>query len=541
MDSIELKGFGSLVRVLLDVAHKDSLQEMLDAATRGICDDRPHAVRVCIWQLEEGPAGIDRRLQLASSAWETGRESNLPWRHADGSFDLVPLDEPIIGKIADTRTGSYALDEDSWPQGHPDWAKESGIVSYVAEPIQHEDSLLGVIAVFGDNRVSSDPRRLQEGIDWLRVFTSFAGIYTKKEYYARQLEWENEYLIGEVHDAHCFGEIIGDSDALKECMTQVGVVAPTEANVLIIGESGTGKELIARAVHERSLRSDHPLIKVNCASIPDNLFESEFFGHVRGAFTGAVAHREGRFQIADRGTLFLDEVGEIPLELQGKLLRVLQEGTFERIGEDRTRRVNVRIIAATNRDLQDEVRKQRFREDLFYRLNVFPIRVAPLRERREDIPLLARHFLHSSIRQLLAESIQLRFTQEQIERLCAYSWPGNVRELQNIVQRAVIKARAGNFDVELPQAHAPEPDGDADAESYLASAGTLGKHNRSDEILTEEQLRALEAANINRALDRAGGKISGPGGAAELLGINPATLSSRVKKMGLGRVAQDDD
>ena len=212
--------------------------------------------------------------------------------------------------------------------------------------------------------------------------------------------WENEYLREEVKVAHAFGDIVGESSALRKVLAQVDLVAPADTSVLILGESGTGKELVARAIHERSRRSDRPMIRVNCGSIPRELFESEFFGHVEGAFTGAVRDRAGRFQLADGGTLFLDEVGEIPLELQSKLLRVLQEGTFERIGEEKSQHVDVRIIAATNRDLKKDVEEKRFRQDLYYRLSVFPVEVAPLRERAEDIPLLAANFLSQTCRRL---------------------------------------------------------------------------------------------------------------------------------------------
>ena len=266
---------------------------------------------------------------------------------------------------------------------------------------------------------------------------------------------------------------------------------------MITGESGTGKELIARAIHEASSRSDRPLIRVNCAAIPRELFESEFFGHVKGAFTGAVRDRIGRFELADGGTLFLDEVGEIPLELQGKLLRVLQEGNFERVGEERTRTVDVRLIAATNRDLKQEVQRGRFREDLYFRLNVFPVESVPLRDRREDIPLLAQHFLMSEGKELKSD---LRLSEGDARRLSRYDWPGNVRELQNVIERAAILAQNGRLRIDLPDArgpHAPAGAGRQNADARPA-------------IMTSAELRDLERSNILAALRRATEKCSAP-------------------------------
>src|SRR6266567_6563741 len=263
----------------------------------------------------------------------------------------------------------------------------------------------------------------------------------------KNLEFENEYLQEELRGN--YRAIVGDSPALKKVLAQVEMVAPTNANVLILGESGTGKELVARAIHDRSPRKAAALVRVNCASVPRELFESEFFGHVRGAFTGAVKDRVGRFELAHGGTLFLDEIGEVPLELQSKLLRVLQEGQFEKVGEDRTRTVDARIIAATNRDLEAEVKTGRFRQDLYYRLSVFPIELPPLRDRVEDIPGLAQHFLTQSSRKLGLKPPRL--TSAQLKELQSYDWPGNVRELQNVLERAAIRSRGGQLELALPR------------------------------------------------------------------------------------------
>ena len=338
-----------------------------------------------------------------------------------------------------------------------------------------------------------------------------------------QLELENEYLQEEVSELRTFGDFVGQSPALQNILRQIEMVAPTDAGVLITGESGTGKELIAHEMHKRSNRNTRRMIRVNCASIPRELYESEFFGHVRGAFTGAVKDRAGRFELAHKGTLFLDEVGEIPLELQSKLLRVLQEGTFERVGDERTRNTDVRIIAATNRDLKREMEEGRFREDLYYRLNVFPIEVPPLRKRKEDIPLLAAHFLELSAKKLNHPKPKL--SQASMNQLQTYDWPGNVRELQNVIERAIITSRSNKLRFDLPAGKSsrdtPAPD---DVEN-----GSGGKPR----VRTFEEIRQLDRDNILAALEQTGGKVFGKGGAAELLDTRPTTLASRIKSMGL--------
>jgi hydrogenase-4 transcriptional activator len=334
-----------------------------------------------------------------------------------------------------------------------------------------------------------------------------------------RLQAENIYLKEELAGANAYGEIIGDSPAIKEALARIGLVAPTNANALILGESGTGKELIARAIHRHSGRKGHPLIKVNCATIPKELYESEFFGHVKGAFTGAVSDRVGRFEAADGSTLFLDEVGEIPLSLQGKLLRVLQEGEFERVGEARTRKVDVRIIAATNKNLAVEVRAGRFREDLYYRLNVFPIEITPLREHKEDIPLLAAHFTAELSRRLNRTAPPL--TQANLMDLMAHDWPGNVRELQNVIERALILSPSGRLRLDLPRING----------EVLAAGRNLSRDPRRPPapILNETEIKALQKQNMLSALIRSGWKIYGPDGAARALGIKPTTLIERMR------------
>jgi DNA-binding NtrC family response regulator len=319
-------------------------------------------------------------------------------------------------------------------------------------------------------------------------------------------------------------EIVGASSAYRTLLKRIEMVAPTDSTVLIQGETGTGKELIAREIHKSSRRKEQPLVRVNCASIPKELYESEFFGHVRGAFTGAIKDRIGRFEAAHGGTLFLDEVGEIPIDLQSKLLRALQEKQFERVGDERTKRADVRIIAATNRDLKAEAAAGRFREDLYYRLNVFPVQATPLRERREDIPLLARYFV-----EMLAKELKCpkpRLTEAGVARLQNYDWPGNIRELRNVIERAIIVARGKALEFDLPtMVVAP-----AFAPPLLERRETI-----EPEFLTEPEIQRRERENLCIVLNKSGWKIKGADGAAELLGVKPTTLISRIKKLGLKR------
>src|SRR5271156_354251 len=338
-----------------------------------------------------------------------------------------------------------------------------------------------------------------------------------------RLEEQNAYLWEEIRSGQNFREIIGESPGLRKVKQQIQLVAPTDATVLVTGESGTGKELVARAVHDHSARKGRPLITLNCSAVPEGLFESEFFGHVRGAFTGALKDKPGRFELADRGTLFLDEIAEVPLAMQAKLLRVLQEQELERIGDTRTRKINVRIIAATNRDLKKEVDAGRFRQDLFYRLSVFPIEVPPLRERRDDIPPLVEHFLEQSARRLNRPAS--RITPAALSQLLAPDWPGNVRELQNTIERAVILSLGGRplrFDMAAS---------DASRTPVAHTTPTASP----PALPTRKELKRQERDSIAAALKETGGKIFGPGGAAELLGMKPTTLASRITALKLNR------
>src|SRR5712664_2060716 len=351
-----------------------------------------------------------------------------------------------------------------------------------------------------------------------------------------RLEAQNIYLQEEIRSEHNFTEIVGNSPALLNVLRQVDQVAPTDSTILVLGETGTGKELIARAIHDRSERKNFPLVKVNCGAISAGLVESELFGHVKGAFTGALTNRDGRFKLADGGTIFLDEVGELPLDTQVKLLRVLQEQEFEPIGSSRTVKVDVRVIAATNRDLEEAVRTGRFRPDLFYRLNVFPIEIPPLRERRADIPQLVIFFLSRFSRNLGKQISAV--APETMEHLSAYEWPGNVRELQNVIERAVVLCEGPVLEIDpdlIPLSAATSrasepitPSGSAEPRPANERAGVRAA--APDDIAPLEE---IERRHIVAVLESTAGVIHGPKGAARILKLHPNTLRSRMEKLGI--------
>ena len=398
------------------------------------------------------------------------------------------------------------------------WRKDGSAipVEYTSTPIIDSDKVVGAVIVFRD---VTERRNNEEN---LRV------VLTENATLRERLEMENAYLQEEIRSRGEHHNIIGNSESLHALLAQIDLVAPTDANVLVSGESGTGKELIAHAIHRASSRADRPLIRVNCAAIPRELFESEFFGHVKGAFSGAVRDRVGRFELADGGTLFLDEVGELELTLQAKLLRVVQEGRFERVGEEQARIVDVRLIAATNRDLKLAVAKGDFREDLYFRLNVFPIECTPLRQRASDIAQLAEHYLNSTCERLNLSPPKL--TRANVRAMMQYSWPGNIRELQNVMERAAILSRNGKLSLDLPKA--------VDATSRTVHDGARTEAGSDggtvpDRILTHAELAALEKDNLKRALAATGGRVSGRNGAAVLLGMRPTTVYSRIKSLHL--------
>lgn len=422
-------------------------------------------------------------------------------RHRDGSLhdeNCCPIYSAFRAGIA-----RHVDDDVFWRKDHRPIR-----IEYTSTPIRDRGAIVGAVIVFRD---ITQRKEAEE-----KLHAAMQEVQRLRD----RLELENAYLQEEIRTERRHHEIIGASAAITRILSQIDLVAATDATVLITGESGTGKELIARAVHAGSPRSGRPMIRVNCAAIPRELFESEFFGHVKGAFTGAVRDRVGRFEVADGGTLFLDELGEIPLELQSKLLRVLQEGHFERVGEDRTRTVDVRVIAATNRDLKAAVAAGEFREDLFYRLNVFPIETVPLRHRREDIPLLAGHILKRCSQR--RSGVVPTLTRGNVEHLCGYDWPGNVRELENVIERAVILARDGHMVFDIPAASG-------------VVANVAAPREADTVILTDAQCRERDRANLLAALAACGGKVSGAGGAAALLEVQPTTLYSRMKALGIDR------
>ncbi len=339
-----------------------------------------------------------------------------------------------------------------------------------------------------------------------------------------KLVMERNYLREEKLQIRDVGDMVGASPALLQMVERIKSVANTDASVLIVGESGSGKEMVARLIHEKSNRKEAPLITVNCASIPSELFESEFFGHVKGAFSGAVQDRIGRFELAHNGTLFLDEVGEIPIDLQSKLLRSIQQKSFERVGENVTREVNVRIIAATNRDLEHEVEQGSFREDLYYRLSVFPITVPPLRKRKDDIVPLAQYFVE--IAKTEFDKQIGSFTEEQLNMLQDYDWPGNIRELKNVIERAVILSDGHlRIDLALPQ----------QALKQISTDFNGISHSNKQTIIPDIILKQIERNNIINALERTAWRVSGENGAAKLLGMNSSTLSSRIKSLNISK------
>ena len=383
-------------------------------------------------------------------------------------------------------------------------AFQTGGVDYITKPFQTEEVLARVETHLVLHRLRNHLEELvEERTDELQK--ALTEIQDLKD----QLQAENIYFRQEIKLEHNFEEIIGQSELLNSLLLKVEQVAPTDTTILITGETGTGKELIARAIHHASPRKDRPLVKVNCAALPANLIESELFGHEKGAFTGATTKQIGRFELAHRATLFLDEIGELPLELQAKLLRVIQEGEFERLGSSRTIKVDVRMIAATNRNLEEEVHAGRFRQDLYYRLSIYPLSVPPLRERPGDIPLLVQAFVQK-FNKKLGKSIE-KIPQKTMEALQHYSWPGNIRELENVIERAFITTQGEVLRVELPE----------------TPAFAVEVTNTLEEVEREYIIQVLTSKNW---------RIEGPKGAAVLLGLNPSTLRARMRKLDIQKL-----
>ncbi len=517
--------------LLLEMGQKHCAEELPELIVGRLLEDDSLAL-ARVWLM--GPGDIcdtcflrkdcpDRSscLHLVASGGRPRANVGADWSHLGGRFRRFPLGVRKVGQIGASgeplEVGDIPADA-TW-LADPAWAAAEGIRGFGGQPLVFQGEVLGVLAVFTREPLDAS------AFAWLRMIADHAAqalanarAFEQIESLREQLALENEYLRQEVGTGDA--AMVGESPAMTSLAEQIRLVGPTDATALVTGESGTGKELVARSIHQLSARADGPLIKVNCASIPPQLYESEFFGHIAGSFTGAIKDRAGRFAAAHGGTLFLDEVGEIPLDLQGKLLRVLQERQYERIGEEVTRDVDVRIIAATNRDLTAEVEKGRFRSDLFYRLNVFPVHVAPLRERAGDVALLVKHFLARFARKMRKQAPRL--TRANLAELTRYDWPGNIRELENVVERAVITARGGALRFDLPRVRRPQ------APQIDAGSG---------DFVPEVVMRDRERANLLAALEQSGWKVSGEGGAAELLGLAPTTLAYRIRKFELRRDA----
>jgi transcriptional regulator with GAF, ATPase, and Fis domain len=523
------------VRMLVGIGEAQSLDEIFKLLVSD-GGERPNIVCVQAWLIEKGDLCAtcpcrtvcpdqSRCLHLVAAKGRSISGKKPPGFESRDA--RIPLDVGPVGKTVMAGQEKVFLDTENHPG--MDWLRDEEIRGYRVVPIWFKGEPLGATVAY------TRQERPEEIGPWGRIFANQLGsaiaharAFDEVKNLKAQLELQNAYLQEAVVEAKAFGDLVGQSAALRHIVSQVDMVAPTDASVLVLGETGTGKELVAHEIHRRSQRKDGPLVRVNCASIPRELFESEFFGHMRGSFTGAVKDRAGRFETAEGGTIFLDEVGEIPLDVQNKLLRVLQEKRYERVGDDRTRRANVRIIAATNRDLKQTVAAGKFREDLYYRLNVFPINVPSLRERLDDIPSLTKHFVDLSTRDL--KCAKPRLTRAGIAKLQNYDWPGNIRELRNVIERAVILARGGALDFDLPVANQSKTSTPVRIES--PSGDTT-----APKFLTEAEMQRRERDNLLMVLEEANWKIKGPDGAAELMGVKPTTLLARMKKWGLKKPA----
>ena len=502
-----------LERITLQMASSLDLQTVLTTITQGLVDELDGAF-ARIWLLGPGDLCADchkaadctnrnRCLHLEASA---GLYTNL-----DGEYRRIPLGALKIGKIAQGFGSMYTndiLSDDRLP--NKQWMKDNGLQSFAGHPLKFRWELLGVIAMFGRRPLSDEEfERLAVFANQAAIAIKNAQLFTEVAQLKNRLEAENLYLREEIKSQHNFEEIIGESQSIMAVLRQIEQVAPTDSTVLIRGDTGTGKELMARAIHNLSPRKARSLVKVNCGAIPANLVESELFGHEKGSFTGALQRRIGRFELADGGTIFLDEVGELPLDAQVKLLRVLQEREVERVGSGHSTKVNVRIIAATNRDLHAAVKAGSFRADLLYRLNVFPIEVPPLSARASDIPLLVNRFV-AKFTTKMGKKVD-GVSQSTMDRLLTYSWPGNIRELENVIERATILAKGSMLQIDDVMLH--------------GSSAPL--------IPVADSLEEVERAHILRVLHDVSWVIEGKQGAATRLGLHPNTLRSRMQKLGI--------
>jgi transcriptional regulator with GAF, ATPase, and Fis domain len=532
--------------LLLELAQERSLDDLLPLVTRRLAEHEDVAL-ARLWLVDKGDrcgdcrnatACVDRRacLHLVASAARHRETHQVNATRLDGDFRRIPLGAFKVGAVAAARAPIIVTDAVHDPKiRRPEWVRQEGIESFAGLPLLSRSELLGVLGVFV--RAPMTPA----AVEVLRIVANHAAAaiataraFAVVERMQQQLFIENQRLRRSA-EPDALEDMVGESEELRRIRQQIAAVAETDTSVLLLGESGTGKELAARAIHQRSGCGGGPYVEVNCAAIPRELAESELFGHVRGAFSGATRDRIGRFEAADGGTLFLDEVGELPFELQGKLLRVLQEGTYERVGEVRPRRAQVRVVAATNRDLRAEAEAGRFRPDLYYRLAVYPITLPPLRERREDLAQLAPRLLERLCRRL--RRVPLSISPAQLADLESRPWPGNVREVLNVLERAVISTPRGEPlqlpPPEVPAWRVPVRAPSAAAVPAFEGAWPPGAPRDAEGVVPDLEIRRRERENLTRAIERCNGRIYGPAGAAALLGVKPTTLVSRIKRLNL--------
>lgn len=500
--------YETIISTVTRGVHKSlELDEVLQNAALSMSENIESPQRVEIFLVEDDDAVLKAHKNLPE--WYYERVKRIPY--AKG-FTWKTIVEGRSFYVPETKNDTVI-----GPAG-----REAGTRSYISTPVFSGGRAVGAVNVTSSEPGAFDEedlklldtvaRQIEQAMSNARQADELRKALAEVRELKDRIQAENAYLMEEIKTGHNFEEIIGESRELRKVFSEVERVAPTGAAVLVLGETGTGKELIARAIHNLSPRRGRPLVKVNCGAISAGLVESELFGHERGAFTGAVMQREGRFELADGGTIFLDEVADLPMETQVKLLRVLQEGEFERVGSSRMIKTDVRVIAATNRNLKDEVRAGTFRADLFYRLNVFPIELPPLRERTDDIPILAAFFITKYARELGKGIAEI--SEATMRRLMEYGWPGNIRELENVIERAVILARGSSLEID---------------ESMFESEGGAAAAPEG------RRLENVERNHIREVLEECAWVIDGNKGAAAALGLNPATLRSRMKKLGLSR------
>ncbi len=526
--------FESLKELLIKIAAQKSIDSILNMVVDNFIQ-RPNIAIVRIWLKKKGDickncfmSGNCRNpkecLHLAASKGESICKKEKNWSVLEDQFMRIPMGYSTIGKVAWKKRDLSKKEiekEFDW-QEKDIWAKGEKIAGFEIKPLLFDNRMLGVIAIYSRTKADRD----KEGKFRVEMIAhSIAAAIANSETYNEinrlnsQLELENTFLKKEINETRNYGSIIGKSPNLMNILEQIELVAKTDVNIFIFGEPGTGKELIAREIHNKSPRKTMPLIKVNCGTIPEKLYKSKFFGSIKGGMSGNIHKGAGMFEAADKGTLFLDEAGDLPVKFQSKFLRVLQKGSYERLGENIARNINARIIAATSRNIKNDIKQGRFRQDLFYKLNVFPIHIDPLRERKEDIKLLANYFLKRISKEM--QKTVPDISKQGMKKLLSYSWPGNVRELQNIIERAVITFQGKKLEFSISDNN----------QNCALKAKAMYKGEHSLKVLTEEQISLLSMRNTINALKMCNGKIYGQDGAAALLKIPPTTLSSRLKKI----------